>query len=216
MRSAVVFDFGAVLFQWQPLQLLQQAVPELAPDEDGARRLAAQIFESFTPDSDWARFDLGLLDAAALAERIARRLAVAPEQVQRVIDAIPPHLVAQAPTVALFRRLQAQGHRMFFLSNMPPSYADELERRNPFIAEFDDGIYSGRVGLMKPQDAIYELARERFALEPAATMFIDDHAGNVDAARRHGWRAVQFQGAQPLADSLRALGWLDVDGPPGR
>ena len=33
MTKAVVFDFGAVLFHWQPLTLLQQCVPELAPDE---------------------------------------------------------------------------------------------------------------------------------------------------------------------------------------
>jgi hypothetical protein len=49
-----LFDFGAVLFQWQPYRLLQECLPELAPDEDSARRVAAQIFESFTPDSDWA------------------------------------------------------------------------------------------------------------------------------------------------------------------
>ena len=38
---AVVFDFGAVLFQWQPLALLQQTVPDLAPDEASARRVAS-------------------------------------------------------------------------------------------------------------------------------------------------------------------------------
>ena len=50
--KSVVFDFGAVLFQWKPLQLLQATVPELAPDDEHARALARQIFESFTPASD--------------------------------------------------------------------------------------------------------------------------------------------------------------------
>jgi hypothetical protein len=82
MTKAVVFDFGAVLFQWQPLQLLQQClrVPELAPDEGSARRVAAQIFESFTPDSDWARFDLGRIAEAELADRIAARIGVRPSR----------------------------------------------------------------------------------------------------------------------------------------
>jgi len=208
MTRAVVFDFGAVLFQWKPLRLLQQTVPELAPDEAAARRIASQIFESFTPDSDWAQFDLGRLDAAALADRIAQRLAITPGQVRRVIDAIPPHLVAQEPVVALFRRLKVQGHRMFFLSNMPPSYASRLERENPFIAEFDDGIYSGRVGLMKPQAAIFELATRRFALEGPHTVFIDDHVGNVAAAQGHGWDAIHFTGVSACTDVLQARGWL--------
>lgn len=206
--AAVVFDFGAVLFQWKPLQLLQQVVPELAPDEAAARRVASQIFESFTPDSDWALFDLGRVGEAELADRIARRLGIAPAQVRRVIDAIPPHLVAQPPMVALFRALKAAGHRMYFLSNMPPSYADHLERENPFIAEFDDGIYSGRVGLMKPQPAIFELSQRQFALDGVPTAFIDDHAGNIAAAQRHGWWGLHYQGVQPLAQTLQGEGWL--------
>ncbi|MBK9360539.1 MAG: HAD family phosphatase [Rubrivivax sp.] len=206
--ASVVFDFGAVLFQWRPLQLLQQVVPELAPDEDSARRLATQIFESFTPDSDWARFDLGRIDEAALARRIAARIGAQPAQVRRVIDAIPPHLQAQPATVALLSRLKAAGHRLFYLSNMPLPYAAHLERENRFIADFDDGIFSGRVGLMKPHDAIFELAVQRFALDPARTLFIDDHAGNVQAARRLGWQALQFVDAAQCEQAVQDAGWL--------
>lgn len=206
--KAVVFDFGAVLFQWKPLQLLQRVVPELAPDDAAAKAIAVRIFESFTPDSDWAQFDLGLVQEDALAQRIARRIGATPTQVRRVIDAIPLHLVAQQPTVALFRRLKAAGHRVFYLSNMPRSYAEHLERENPFIAEFDDGIFSARVGLMKPQPAIFDLARTRFAIEPAQTVLIDDHAGNVAAAQALGWKAVRFASAAQCADDLVATGWM--------
>lgn len=207
MTRTVVFDFGAVLFQWQPYRLLQETVPELAPDEPGARRVAAQIFESFTPDSDWARFDLGLIAEAELADRIAARIGVRPEQVRRVIDGIPPHLQPQPPTVALLQQLKAAGHRLFYLSNMPHPYADHLERCNAFVADFQDGIFSARVGLMKPHAAIFELAERRFGLVPADTVFIDDHAGNVQAARSRGWKAVQFADAAQAAADLRALGW---------
>lgn len=206
MTKAVVFDFGAVLFQWQPYQLLQACVPELAPDEGSARRVAAQIFESFTPDSDWARFDLGRIAEAELADRIAARIGVRPEQVRRVIDAIPPHLQPQPATVALLKQLKAAGHRLFYLSNMPHPYADHLERCNDFVADFQDGIFSARVGLMKPQAAIFDLAEQRFGLVPGDTVFIDDHAGNVQAARSRGWQAVQFADATQTAADLKAMG----------
>ena len=205
---AVVFDFGAVLFRWQPLELLQQCVPELAPDAAAAQALAAQVFESFTPDSDWARFDLGQVDEATLAQRIAARIGVPIGPVRRIIDAIPPHLEAQAGTVALYQRLRAAGHRLFYLSNMPRPYADHLERSYAFVGAFDDGIFSGRVGLMKPHDAIFALAEQRFALDPAQTLFIDDHLGNVQAARRRGWRALHFGSAAEAAAQLQEDGWL--------
>jgi putative hydrolase of the HAD superfamily len=205
---AVIFDFGAVLFQWQPLELLQQTVPDLAPDEAAARRVAASFFESFTPDSDWARFDLGLVEEPELARRIAARTGAPEDRVRRVIDAIPGHLQPQADTVALLQRLKAAGHRLYYLSNMPRAYAAHLERHNAFIGDFLDGIFSARVGLMKPHRAIFELADERFALAETRTVFIDDHAGNIAAARAHGWQGVHFSGAGQAELELQQAGWL--------
>lgn len=210
--TAVVFDFGAVLFQWQPLRLLQELLPELAPDEAGARALAPRIFESFDLRSDWAQFDLGKLDEAALAERIGRRIEVAPALIRRVIDGIPAHLLPQHPTVALLRRLRAAGHRLYYLSNMPEPYAAHLERENDFVGEFADGIFSARVGLMKPQPEIFSLAVARFALDPARTLFIDDHAGNIAAARAQGWQGLRFIDAAQCAGDLQAAGWLADSG----
>ena len=207
---AVIFDFGAVLFQWQPLALLQQTVPDLAPDEAAARRVAASFFESFTPDSDWARFDLGLVEEGELARRIAARTGTPEDRVRRVIDAIPSHLQPQTDTVALLQRLKAAGHRLYYLSNMPRSYAEHLERHNAFIGDFLDGIFSARVGLMKPSRAIFELADERFALAETRTVFIDDHAGNIAAARAHGWQGVHFSDADQAEQELQQAGWLQA------
>lgn len=209
MRRTVVFDFGAVLFRWQPYELLQQFAPEYACDEASARALAAQIFQSFTPDSDWARFDLGLLDESLLAERIAARTGLTCEVMRRVIDAVPAHLAAQPTSVALFQALRRAGHRMVYLSNMPRPYADHLERLNPFIGDFEDGIFSGRVGLMKPWPAIFELSTLRFGLKPGdEVIFIDDHAGNIDAGMAHGWQGLRFEDAAQAETALRQRGWL--------
>ena len=49
--KTVVFDFGAVLFHWQPVPLLQEVLPALAPDEATARQLAARIFDVLAPGS---------------------------------------------------------------------------------------------------------------------------------------------------------------------
>lgn len=209
MTRALVFDFGGVLFRWQPLELMRQVLPDLAGGDDAAaRRLAASIFESFTPDSDWAAFDLGRVDEAMLAQRIGARLGVPSVRLRALIDAIPAHLQALADSVALVAAAKAAGHRLYFLSNMPLPYAAQLEQANEFIADFADGIFSARVGMMKPDPAIFRLAESRFALHPGETMFIDDHAGNVDAARRLGWQALRFESAAQCGEALRASGWL--------
>jgi putative hydrolase of the HAD superfamily len=210
-HRAVVFDFGAVLFRWQPADLLLGVVPEHAPDRDTAAALGGQIFQSFTPESDWAQFDLGRVEAAELAQRIGRRTGLPVDAVARVIEAACQHLVVLPDSLALMRALKAAGHRLFFLSNMPLSYADHLERVNPFIGEFEDGIYSSRVGLMKPWPALFQMAHAQFGLDQVGqTLFIDDNAHNIAACEDHGWQGLHFQDAAQARHELIRRGWLSL------
>jgi 2-haloacid dehalogenase len=57
----------------------------------------------------------------------------------------------------------------------------------------------------KPDRRIFEILLQRYGLEPAATVFVDDVAGNVRAARALGIVAVQYTSAQLLRRDLRAL-----------
>jgi putative hydrolase of the HAD superfamily len=89
---------------------------------------------------------------------------------------------------------------------MPEPYARHLEREHAFIGWFDSGVISARVHHVKPEQAIFAVAAERFGGRPAELLFIDDVAANVDAARRAGWQALQFTGAEDCATRLEALG----------
>jgi epoxide hydrolase-like predicted phosphatase len=205
MKKDVVFDFGGVVFNWQPLRLLQETLPDVVLDDTQARVLAGHIFQSFSLTSDWALFDLGQIEPEPLAERISKRCGLQASDVLKVIHAIPDHLVPIAGTVALLQRLKAQGHRLFFLSNMPTTYALELERRNDLAAWFDDGIFSSRVQLIKPRPDIFQEAVRRFELVPAQTVFVDDLAHNIEAAGAQGWGGVQFHNPQQCDEALQAV-----------
>ena len=62
MITRVVFDLGGVVFNWQPRQVLRQLLPHRIHSEAQAGHWAGEIFQSFHPDCDWARFDLGLIE----------------------------------------------------------------------------------------------------------------------------------------------------------
>ena len=200
-----VFDFGGVVFNWKPLVLLQQVLPHRAVDEASARDCAAAIFQGFHPTSDWALFDQGGIEPEDLAHRIATRTGLAPDEVRTVIAAIPPHLVPDAGTVALMDELRGQGHQIYYLSNMPADYADELERSHHFFNWFEDGIFSARVGQIKPNANIFETAVRQFATAGVPTVFIDDVQHNIDAARPHGWQGIRFESAQQVRAALSPL-----------
>jgi putative hydrolase of the HAD superfamily len=85
---------------------------------------------------------------------------------------------------------------------MPAPYADHLDRSHDFITLFEAGVYSARVNLMKPQPEIFELAAQRFGIEPTDLLFIDDVEHNVAAARALGWQALHFRGATACEAAL--------------
>ncbi len=209
MRSkTVVFDLGAVLLHWRPTDLVQKVLPQHAPGEAEAQRLCAQLFDGFSPSSAWANFDRGGVAPEPLADILSLRSGVPAAQLLAFINAVPDHLHTQHDTAALLPRLKAQGHRLVYLSNMPAPYADRLIAERDFFSHFEDGIFSARVGHVKPEHGIFELAERQFGLDPAHTLFIDDSAHNVATARARGWGAVQFFDAAQCEADLKAQAWL--------
>lgn len=209
MSQDVVFDLGGVVFRWQPLVLLQELFPEQVRSEAEAREWAGQIFQTFHPEADWALFDLGRIEPEPLAQRIAQRTGLAEADVRHLIANIPPHLQPIQGTVDLIHELKAQGHRLYFLSNMPAGYADHLVRVNPFFSQFEEGIFSAHVQQIKPLPDIFATAQTRWPLR-GVPVFIDDVQHNIDAAKQHGWRGIRFETPQQTRTALVAQGYLGV------
>jgi putative hydrolase of the HAD superfamily len=206
--EALVFDFGGVLFNWQPLVLLQQVMPEHARNDAEAAALAQTVFQSFLPGSDWAEFDRGTAEWPEVRERIVMRTGLPADDLQRLMEAIPPHLLPMADTVAWLERLAASGTRLHFLSNMPAPYAAFLQREHAFLSHFQSGIFSCDVKQIKPDADIFHTAAETFGIDPSRTVFIDDNVHNIKTARELNWRAVRFVDAAQCEAELLALGWL--------
>jgi len=80
----------------------------------------------------------------------------------------------------------------------------------------DDGvvdvlIYSGEVGLAKPDPRIYQLALERLPAAAPEAVFVDDFIENIRAAQALGMQAVHFRTALQARQELEAVlgrdGW---------
>lgn len=206
----IVFDFGGVLFNWRPLQLVQRFLPRHATDDAAARALVTGIFQGF--GGDWAQFDRGVLDADELVRRIAARTGLDPGDVAALVDGVPASLTPKPDTVELVQRLRAVGAPLHFLSNMPAPYAEHLERTHrELIDHFESGLYSSHVRLIKPEAELFELASRRFAAPPETLVLLDDIAANVDAARERGWNALHFSDARSAEQALRDEGWWPGD-----
>ena len=202
----IVFDFGGVLFNWRPIDLVRRHFPRQAIDDASSRATVAAVFQGF--GGDWAQFDRGVLEADELVSRIATRTGLALANVRELVDSVPPSLTPRHDTVALLQHLHGAGVTLHFLSNMPRLYAEHLDRTHPdLMAHFSSGVYSSHVQLIKPEAAMYRLASERFGTPGHRLVLLDDIEANVTAAQALGWKALQFSDAASCQQALQAQGW---------
>lgn len=75
-----------------------------------------------------------------------------------------------------------------------------------FLGYFDFFFSSCYVGLRKPSPQIYRLALDVLQCEPSEVIFIDDRAGNVEAAKGLGIHAICYEGSKKLAAILAEFG----------
>ena len=70
----LVFDFGGVLFRWEPQAVLARLLPNRAATPEAARALVADVFQGY--GGEWGEFDRGIVEPGPLVERIARRTGI--------------------------------------------------------------------------------------------------------------------------------------------
>jgi 2-haloacid dehalogenase len=202
--SAVVFDLGGVLIDWDPRYLYRSLFDDEAEMEE---------FLATVTTPEWNRAQDAGRPWAEAVEELAQRH---PERRQLIAaywerwhetlgDAI-------GPTVEVLDELRRSGVRLFALTNWSGETFPVARPRYPFLEWFEGIVVSGDERLIKPDPRIFNLLVERYGLDPATTLFIDDHPANVEAAAALGFQAVPFVGADTLRKDLRRHGLL-TDGP---
>jgi len=108
-------------------------------------------------------------------------------------------------TMALMADLAATGTSLAVLYNAPSSMGRLIESQQ-WAGSFRHLIFSGDLGVMKPDARIYLELLERLSAEPAAVAFLDDRADNVAGAIAVGISGLLFISATQARRDLRSLG----------
>jgi putative hydrolase of the HAD superfamily len=193
----IIFDFGGVLVTWRPQEIIDSFYAEPALRE----ALRTHAFQH----DDWLDMDRGTLDEATVATRCAARMARPEAELRSLFDHVRAALQPIEPTVALLRELRGRRVKLYGLSNMSATIFAYLAGRHDFFGLFDGIVVSGEVKLLKPEPEIYEHLRDRFDLDFAESVFIDDLPRNVESARAVGLPAIQFTSTDQVRHELAAL-----------
>jgi FMN phosphatase YigB (HAD superfamily) len=194
---AIIFDLGKVLvhFDFQlGYRALEGRCPYPAPEI--RRRLAAT---GLVP-----HFETGLIEPRDFVSRIseALELGLDYEEFCRIWSCIFRHtLVPDAMLEGLATR-----YRLVLLSNTNAIHLESIRRNYSLLRHFHGLILSYEVKAMKPEPEIYRAAVEMAGCRPEECFYTDDIAEYVEAARRLGIDAVQFESAEQLEREMDARG----------
>jgi putative hydrolase of the HAD superfamily len=202
--SAVLFDYGMVLSN----------VPEDRAWRELERVLDAEQ-EAFQA-AYWKyrdAYDRGALSAQTYWESVAHDL-------EKPLDADHLHALIDVDTIVWTQpnlemmewaaRLNRAGIKTGILSNIGDAMEAGVLGRFPALAEFTHHTFSHRLGIAKPDAAIYRHAVEGLGVAAGEILFVDDKEENIRAAREVGMVAVQYTGHGEFVEEMERMGsgWL--------
>lgn len=197
MIKWLVFDLGDVVLK------RTEAIPDLARLLDAP---AEQVMTAY-----WAhrrQYD-GDSDGSTFWSAVAKDAGTGPPDAELIAELVrlddAGWGVADEDVLMLIDDAAAAGLRLAVLSNAPSSMG-RLISAMPWAGVFDPLVFSGDVGLLKPEARIYRHLLELLGAQPAEVAFLDDRIDNVDGAAALGIRAVQFTGVDAAREQLAALG----------
>ncbi len=200
IRQSVIFDVGRVLFDWDLRHLFAKLI---------ADRQELEWFVTNVVTPEWHfQHDAG----RPLAEMVPELKAEFPGH-DLLIDAYAARFNETIPgpvpgSLELVERLDDASVPLFAITNFGHEFWEGFRPTQPVFDRFRDIVVSGTEKMMKPDPAIYALAIERFGIDPAGALFIDDVAANVAGAESVVIAGHQFVDAETLERELVERGYL--------
>ncbi len=199
MVNNLVFDFGAVLVDWNPHHLY---------DAYFADRQRADWFLSEICPYEWnAQCDAGRPITDITAERVALFPAWEKEirmYFDRWCDMMGDGIAGMEELV---REYKQYGYGIWGITNWSGETFPLVRHKYPVFDLLDGYIVSGVEKILKPDPRIYRLLLDRYGLKAEECVFIDDNPDNVAGAEAVGFRGIRFHDAEQLRKELeRVLG----------
>ena len=179
-----LFDLGGVFFDWDPNHFFKNVF-----DDDEERK----YFLNEVCNDQWNfQQDAGRSIAEAESELIPKfphyknEIKMYYKNHRKMIRGIFEE------SIEVLRQLKDKNYKCYVLSNWSAETFEGIPIDYPFMQLFDGLLISGEDKLIKPDQAIYELAKKRFNLDPEETVFIDDKLENIEAAQKMNFKTIHL------------------------
>ena len=199
----VIFDLGGVLIDWNPEYVYLDVF-------NGDREKMKWFFDEICT-MDWnENQDAGYPLQQATEERV--KLFPEYEEWIRIYYGRWEEMLGKQidGTVTILKQLiDNPNYKVVALTNWSAETFPIALERFDFLHWFEGIVVSGTEKMRKPFNEIYELTLNRFNIEASQSLFIDDNARNIEAAKKMGVNTIRFNNPTQLKSELKSLN-IDV------
>jgi HAD superfamily hydrolase (TIGR01509 family) len=196
-KPNIIFDLGNVLIHCDMGKATRMIAERSSLDHATIRE---RLFDAELIDA----WDVGELDPDAFTERV--KLACEWEGTSMELERVwQEMLVADPEMFAVYEGLLTEGYPIYILSNANPFHTAFVLREHPLLQQANGRVFSCECRMIKPQLEIYHHIAEKFSLEPAHSIFIDDKLPNIEAAEQAGFHAIHHSAVNTTKPRLYEL-----------
>jgi putative hydrolase of the HAD superfamily len=196
--KAIIFDFGGVLVRTDDHSHRTNLENRLGL----AQRESGQIVFNSEMGQKAQR---GEVTEQALWQSVAEKLSLSDEEIDQFQTEFWGGDRLDEALVELIRRLKTK-YTTALISNATDGLRPALLSKYPIADAFDLIVISAEEKVMKPGPEIYLRTLKRLALQPAESVFVDDFAENIKAARELGMHTIHFDPSVDVEAELKELG----------
>ena len=182
----VIFDLGAVMFNWSPKSIAENFTNDVELQE----RIQSQLYYH----QDWMDFDCALITEEQATQRAAERLDISLLESEKLFQQTKESLTLITKTLDVLTKVKKKNLKAYCLSNISPELFSHVFERHDLFKLFDGIVTSGEENTGKPNRRIFEILLDRHKLHPKECFFIDDSDANTNTAKNLGITTITFKG----------------------
>lgn len=195
----IIFDLGGVILDID-YNLTRTAFEKLGiADFD-------EMYSQAGADKLFQKLEIGKISEENFYEELNRRtgLHLSPDEIKTAWNAM---LLSFREKSLQFLEGIKPKYKIFLLSNTNfihiSSFTETFnkkKRKKPFEKYFDKAFYSCAIGLQKPDAVCYEWVLKEINADAVKTVFIDDSAPNIEAAKKVGLLTIHLTAGKNIED----------------
>lgn len=195
----IVFDFGGVLIDWNPVYLYRKVFDK----EEEMLYFLENV----------CRYDWNILQDAGrpLAEAVQVLQEKHPEYHEEISFYYGRWEEMLGGTIeenVRLLKLLKKEYKIYGLTNWSAETIPLAMARYDFFNDLEGMVVSGAEKIVKPHPDLYRILLDRYGIKADESLFIDDNYANVEAAQQLGFQTIHLPEGADLEGALREKGVL--------